>query len=372
VGRFLTQRVTVSIIQLFAVGLLILVVYTGSAGTLNQNRNFAVVFVWVIWWVGLAYFSALVGDLWLIVNPWKVTFEWAGALFRVLTLGRRLAFNLPYPKWLGVWPGVLLFWAFAWIELVYYAPSHPPNIALMAINYSYITWMGMLLFGKQKWLRQGEAFSLAFSLLARFAPTEFRVVDPAACGECQGDCLGRDGECINCYDCFERARNTQREWNLRPFAVGLMRDEGISFSHVFFVLLLLSSVTFDGFIATPLWESVADYLKNSLPIGTDEGLLYRILPLFKGRPMLIIFTLGLTAVRHLFPFLQRHVGSDWTASFCQCSSRKFRLFFDSDCLSLSLGSLSHLPSDPRPMDHPSHLRPSCLRLEFNRNCRLSP
>jgi len=29
----------------------------------------------LIWWVGLAIFSAFVGDLWAVVNPWRSLFD---------------------------------------------------------------------------------------------------------------------------------------------------------------------------------------------------------------------------------------------------------------------------------------------------------
>lgn len=294
IGRLLTHPITVFAVQLLSVGLLILVIYTGA-----NSRSFAVIFVWVIWWVGLAYFSALVGNLWIIVNPWNITFQWAERLFRALSRGGELSLNLPYPKWLGVWPGFLLLLAFAWIELCFYAPSHPPYLALMAINYSYITWVGMLLFGRAQWLRHGEAFSLVFGLLARFAPTEFRVLDPKICGICPVDCRDEQGECIDCHECFQEAGNTRREWNLRPFAVGLMRREHISASTMCFVFLLLSTVTFDGFLATPLWDSLKGFLKDTLPLE-DDSLIFFLIPSIKGRPSLVIDTLGLIVFPLLF------------------------------------------------------------------------
>jgi len=52
----------------------------------------------------------------------------------------------------------------------------------------------------------------------------------------------------------------QREWNLRPWAVGLLTDQPISASSMVFVLLMLSSVTFDGMLATPVWAKVADWM----------------------------------------------------------------------------------------------------------------
>ena len=31
--------------------------------------------VWIIGWVGLAYVSAFVGNLWSVINPWRTIFK---------------------------------------------------------------------------------------------------------------------------------------------------------------------------------------------------------------------------------------------------------------------------------------------------------
>jgi hypothetical protein len=145
----------------------------------------------------------------------------------------------------------------------------------------------MFLFGKETWLRYGEAFSLAFSLLARFAPTEVRVCDPRLCQTCSLMCLDRDGACIDCYACFARAEAAWCEWNLRPYAIGLVRNQGVSVSEMVFVLLLLATVTFDGFLATPVWTEIRAALLGLLPDLGEAG-------------RLVTRTLGLLAFPLLF------------------------------------------------------------------------
>ena len=54
-------------------------------------KNIAPVMVWAIWWVGMAYISALLGDLWALVNPLDTLFAWAEALVARIRPGRRLA-----------------------------------------------------------------------------------------------------------------------------------------------------------------------------------------------------------------------------------------------------------------------------------------
>jgi hypothetical protein len=285
-GRFFNHPMLLQTCKLLSVILFVLVILAGLLGRQNPARNLAPPFIWVIWWVGLAYVSALVGNLWALINPWKILFTWAEDLYRRFYPDGGISLNLAYPRWLGVWPGFLLFFAFAWIELIYHGRVWPQKLAVLVIAYSAITWLGMILFGKHRWLRGGEAFSIAFGLLARFAPTETRVRDRALCDACSGAC--RDpGECINCYECLERAKEADREWNLRPFAVGLLRNDANSPSMTAFVLLMLATVTFDGFAATPVWVNL-------------EIRLYVLLSFLGPARLTVIDTAGLISFVALF------------------------------------------------------------------------
>jgi hypothetical protein len=266
-GRLLAGRPVRLVAQGVAVALLLLVVTAGLIGDQNPTRNIAPIWIWVIWWVGFAYVSALAGNLWAAVNPWAAIFAWAEALARRAS-GDGLALGLPYPRWLGMWPAIVLFTAFAWIELVYSGRTVPAQLALMVAAYSLITWTGMILFGRGVWLRHADPFAALFGLLARFSPTEVRVTDPGACRRCEAGCRpGRDG-CLDCGECFDRAAPAAREWNLRAYGAGLQHADDVTASMVVFVLLVLSTVAFDGFTATPAWMRLESSLYAALtPLG---------------------------------------------------------------------------------------------------------
>ena len=157
----------------------------------------------------------------------------------------------------------------------------------MAVVYSGITWAGMLAFGKHEWLRRGEAFTLVFGLLARFAPTELLVRDPVLCQACSGECRDQGGECVNCYECFEKAAPNARALNLRPYAAGLLHSQRATLSFMALVVLVLATVTFDGFTATPLWASIV-------------GSLYPVFTALGGNSITAITTLGLLVFPALF------------------------------------------------------------------------
>lgn len=262
-------------VRLLSVALFLLVIVAGLFGVQDAGLNIAPTFVWVLWWVGFSFFTALVGNLWPLVNPWKILFEWAEGLAGRLGAGLRL--GEPYPKSWGVWPAVLLYAAFVWVENVFSGSATPVYLAVLALNYSVLTWGGMVVYGKETWLRNAEVFSVFFGLLGRFAPTEVRVRSSRPCADCPQDCAPDADGCVNCYACFAAAPKGERELCLRPPFVGLGRPETVPPGGVFFVVLVLAGVAFDGLLETPLWV----WLQAGVPVS--RTLLLVVLPvLFFG------------------------------------------------------------------------------------------
>ncbi len=223
-------------IKLLGVALFIVTVVAGLRGDPNAYRNIAPTLVWIIWWVGLAYVSAFLGNAWALINPWNTLFGAAEVLWTGFG-GRALSLRRPYPPVLGVWPAFVLLAVFAWIELVYPSPAVPKHIACFAIAYSILTFAGMALFGRETWLKHGEVFSLVFGTFARFAPTDWHRRSP-----------------------------NEPEWELRPFGAGLLDSRAVSTSMMAFVLLLLATVLYDGALGTPEWASLESPLAARLSV----------------------------------------------------------------------------------------------------------
>ena len=51
---------------------LLLVVVAGLLGTPNPERNINMTLFWIVFLLGFAYLTVLVGDLFSLINPWKV------------------------------------------------------------------------------------------------------------------------------------------------------------------------------------------------------------------------------------------------------------------------------------------------------------
>lgn len=241
IGRVLAAAPLRFVLRLLGVLLYLLVVLAGLLGTQSPLKNIAPVMVWAIWWVGMAYISALVGNVWALANPLDTLFVWFERLLAQARFGRRLSLELPHPERLGVWPAVALFLGFIWVELVWENADVPAKLALAILAYSALTWLGMLVFGRHEWLRRGEVFAIVFELLARFAPLDARI---------------RDG---------------RREWNLRPYAIGLLTSEPLHASEILLVILMLAAVSFDGFLETPAWAAIAEAMIGPAP-GVEPGL----------------------------------------------------------------------------------------------------
>jgi len=151
------------------------------------------------------------------LNPWRA----AADLVAWCWDRARLEWEPPftYPEWLGRWPAAFLLFCFAAMELAYTDPSDPRMLALAVAIYSWITWVGMAAFGRELWLRNGEAFTVYFGLLSRLSILTLREGRLALRGPL--DNVARDRE--------------------PPGTVA-------------FVAVMLGSVAFDGFSRTSFWQ----------------------------------------------------------------------------------------------------------------------
>jgi hypothetical protein len=107
-----------------------------------------------------------------------------------------------------------------------------------------------------------------FGLLSRFSFTEVRVNDQEACLVCSTECRDLDSECIDCYECFQRSDD--REINIRPLAIGLGRNTPVTNDVLALVVLLLATVTFDGFSATSAWAEFQTIVVDLFGAGGGE------------------------------------------------------------------------------------------------------
>jgi hypothetical protein len=151
-----------------SLALFVLVWAAAAIGDSSPDENLAPRFVFVVFWLGVPALSVLFGNVWTVLSPWRAAAD-AAAWVSERT-GLRWETPFAYPARLGRWPGAILLFAFAALELAYWDPADPRALALAIFLYSGITWLGMLAYGRDEWTGNGEAFAVYFGLLARIAP----------------------------------------------------------------------------------------------------------------------------------------------------------------------------------------------------------
>jgi hypothetical protein len=211
---------------------LLSIIITGFFGSTNNYLNPSEFLMWIYFWAATVILSGLVGNLWSLLNPWAAIYN---AVNRIVPV--RPIWKLPN---VGIWPATAAYFAFACLELTSGMSGRPWFVATAALVYSVITLAGMFLFGRDEWLTHCEGFTVLFDIIGRFSPVE-----------AERDEAGR---IVAVY--------------LRPWGVGLLKPGPAGWDRVLFVILMLSTLAFDGIIATSNWQDFTIALQPIwLPMG---------------------------------------------------------------------------------------------------------
>lgn len=204
-----------SLVSFVLLAALLLAGFTASGDPLANPLPLG---VWTLWWVGFTLLQFLAGDLWKWCNPWYAPSRAAAAL------GWPAKAPLTLPAGLGYLPALLLFFGFAWFELVYVAPEDPAGLAGAVLLYWLVTLAGILAFGYRDWMRRAEPFSIFFRLVGGCSPL---LREDAGGGRVRIS-LGWPGQ-------------------------GLLHQPALPWTGLLFVLLALGSNSFDGLSKTFAW-----------------------------------------------------------------------------------------------------------------------
>lgn len=215
-----------------SVALLVVAFAAALFGTTVELLNFAPTFVYVIFWVGIPVLSVTLGDVWRVLSPWRAIAD--AAVWALERGGREARPILEEPVGLGRYPAAAALLAYVTLELAYQRPADPRVLGVAIALYTYWALGGMAVYGRETWTRQGEAFAVAFSLLARIAP--FAKRDDAIVVR----------------------------WPLTGLA-GAERMPGT----LVFVAVLLGSTSFDGFSRTSAWQNLVGDLRADL-VGESQ------------------------------------------------------------------------------------------------------
>ena len=261
----------VPFVQMISLLTFIVVLLSGLIGDQSPIHNISPTFVWVIFWVGITLICACFGNVWGLLNPWLIVFTIAEFAFMKINSHTKRESIVRYRERWNVWPAVFLFFGFAWVENIYPHSIVPLNLAFLIIAYSIITWIGMLTFGKREWLRFGDPFSVLFNLLSYCSILELSASSSSFCRTCSEYCRPESGTCSGCLSCFIKARPGTRRLKLRIFGTGVIRNKYSSEAQTVFLLLVLATLTADGFFATSTWLDLSQRLDSYLPNMTVVG-----------------------------------------------------------------------------------------------------
>jgi hypothetical protein len=253
-------------------GLLVVVWLAALVGRPDAGDNIAPVFVWVVFWLGLVPVVVVFGNLWSVLSPWRaaadaVAWVWAKA-------GRDWERASAYPERIGRWTAAALLFAFATLELAWPRSAEPRTLALAIVVYSWITWAGMLIYGRRDWLENGEAFHVYFGLLARISP--FAVRDEGG----------------------------RRQFVVRPPLSGLAAGDPRP-GTIAFVAVMLGSVAFDGLSRATWWqdrlyELEARYIVESATKADFAHLGFNLLGLLLSVAAIgVLYSLAVVAARRI-------------------------------------------------------------------------
>jgi hypothetical protein len=221
---------------------LLAVVITGVFGSPRPELNPSEYLVWVYFWAGLVILSGLAGNLWTLLNPWAAIYDAAAKFTPIRPIWKLPIWKLPTWKLpnVGIWPAVAAYFAFACLELTTGMANRPWLVAALALVYAAVMLAGMLVFGRDEWLEHCDGFTVLFSIIGRFGPVE----------------ADRDA-----------SRRISMVY-LRPWGAGLLQPWPAGWDRVVFVILMLSTLAFDGILYTGPWQDFNLVLEPIwLPMG---------------------------------------------------------------------------------------------------------
>jgi len=272
-----------------------IIMIAAFVGTPVGNANFAIIFVWIVWWAALKLLLIPFGGRsWCSMCPIPAPGEWidhrafiAKGHEKPLAIARK-----NWPKALrnlwtqnGTFLGVALFsaiiltrpWATGVVLLAFF-------IGAIALSYWY---------GRRIFCRYVCPVSGFIALYSMVAPVEVRVKDPDTCRKhVEKDCvcgnesgygcpwmeypgnLKRNAYCGLCTECLKTCPKDNVGLNLRPFGTDLFVAQGRGVDEVYNVFIMLTCAIVYSAVYLGSWG----FLKDWANIASIEGfLLYSVL-----------------------------------------------------------------------------------------------
>ncbi len=273
----------------------VIIMLAAFFGTPVGNANFAIIFVWIVWWAALKLLLIPFGGrAWCSMCPIPAPGEWIDHRAFIhkghekpLAVARK-----NWPKSLrNLWTQNATFLGVALFSAIILTRPWATGVVLLAffigaIILSYV-------YGRRIFCRYVCPVSGFIALYSMIAPVEVRVKDPEICkkhvekdcvsgNECGYGCpwmeypgnLKRNAYCGMCTECLKTCPKDNVGLNLRPFGSDLFVAQGRGIDEVYNVFIMLTCAIIYSAVYLGSWGVLKDWAN----IATIPGfLLYSVL-----------------------------------------------------------------------------------------------
>ncbi|MBI5300809.1 MAG: 4Fe-4S binding protein [Chloroflexi bacterium] len=269
----------------------VIIMLAAFFGTPVGNANFAIIFVWIVWWAALKLILIpLGGRSWCSMCPIPAPGEWIDHRAFIkkgnekpLAIARK-----NWPKQLrNLWTQNATFLAVALFSAIILTRPWATGVVLLAffigaIILSYV-------YGRRIFCRYVCPVSGFIALYSMAAPVEVRVKDPDLCRKhVEKDCvcgnesgygcpwmeypgnLKRNAYCGLCTECLKTCPKNNVGLNLRPFGSDLFIAQGRGVDEVYNVFIMLTCAMVYSAVYLGSWGVLKDWAN----IATIPGFLF--------------------------------------------------------------------------------------------------
>lgn len=240
----------------------VLAILTGLFGTPAGNKNFSIIFAWIVWWaLVIVVLVPLAGRLWCTMCPIPMPGEWAQ---RRALIGRRpgkpFGLGKRWPRRLrNIWLQNAAFLGVALLSGILL--TRPLATGLVLLLFVVVALALSLIFERRSFCRYVCPVSGFIGLYSMAAPVELRVRDPEVCrthtqktcylGNAQGygcpwlvfpGALERNTYCGLCTECLKTCPLDNVALNLRPPGADLLVPRGRRLDEAYKGFIMLACV----------------------------------------------------------------------------------------------------------------------------------
>lgn len=160
---FFQNQLLKDLVSIASLGFVFFLIVIGSVGTRDPLVNMLPLSIWTLWWIAIFMMHSVFGNIWSWINPWS------GLYNRFL---KPVCLNVTFPQQIGCIPAIVIFIAFYAFIIADIAPDDPARLSNFVLGYVVFTFIGLIIFGSERWFKQVECFSILFSFLAQLSPVK--------------------------------------------------------------------------------------------------------------------------------------------------------------------------------------------------------